>query len=118
MTRHYYSLVVALLILCAANVYSQCIFTLPGVEGVFDLRSVGGRVFNATSPHHQYTFEFSICGTVPYCDGSTNTSVCQRWADGEANCGVWDPAHVQLMAIPTPGAKGIGFVVSNGDEVR
>lgn len=74
--------------------------------------------YEAVSAHGTYTYDFVVCGSVPSCDGFSNASVCQRWLQGEANCGVWDPDHIQVIPIPAPGVSGIGLVVSDGDQVR
>lgn len=90
---------------------------LPGVPGVFDLSPLQGTTWAVNSTDNAYRFEFSVCGAVPQCAGHTNASVCQLWHNGEASCGVWNPAQIEPIPIPSPGAFGVGLSVKNGDEV-
>ena len=101
-----------------SNAQSGCIFSLPGVGGVFDLTEVAMMQFEAVSAHGTYSYDFVVCGSVSSCNGFSNSSVCQRWINGAANCGVWNAQEPQVIPIPAPGGNGIGLVVSNGEEVR
>lgn len=107
-----------LALLCTPSAANSCIFSLPGVEGVYDLRSIANKPFIAFSSHPAYAFHFSVCGAVPICNSYQNASVCQNWEGGEANCGVWDPAEPDVGPIPAPGVPGIMINVRDGEEVR
>ena len=96
---------------------AECIVTLEGVAGVFDLTPLQGFTFEATSAAHHYLFEFAVCGTLPDCDGFTTSGVCQSWIGGKASCGNWNESAIQTIPIPAPGVPGVGLVLSGGEDV-
>lgn len=116
--HHFLLFIMCFILYTSSSVSAECIVSLPGVSGVFDLSSLQGSVWTAHTASNDYSFEFSVCGAVPHCSGHTNASVCQQWIGGEASCGAWDPAQIEVISLPSGGTSGVGLVVKNGDEVH
>lgn len=78
----------------------------------YDLSSLAGKIFTATTADGVYTFTWAVCGTVT-CNDDPNAAVCQNSNTGFRVVGAeWNPGAVQTIDPAVPGT-GIGVVYTN-----